>query len=518
MGDCKCRGAMTVVFSILSVMFLSLACTLAESVRVQGARAKASVMMDLGMFSVFGEYERELLEDYEVFGVDVSYGTGEFKPENLSNRLDEYMKCNTDPIKGAALMGKSLFPMSTEGSSILRVLLLTDEDGKVFQDQVIQNLKSALGTEIATGFLEARKKAEELEKAGETYKEQEKAAERGLLEAERAEQEARRQSEEGKAGEDLPGTIVPVRPGEMALPEPQKPDNPLDLIKKIKKMGILAIVMENPESVSEKKVDKKELPSGRKLEKGDFTWERKNGGLLEAGIFQEYLFSHFSCAVDTGQEGALSYELEYILAGKDNDKGNLKAVVNRLLLLREGVNFLYILSNGEMRRSAELLAAAVSGGVPGLTTAIAAALLAAWAYGESLLDVRILLSGGKVPVVKNAESFRLTLENLGRILEVLKECKNVKGSGLDYREYLQMLFLTGKRSKYPIRAIDLIESSMRTREGLTSFRMDHCAAGLEAEASWEFPLVFAAVPKVFLHVSGEKATYKTKGKFIYGVP
>ena len=67
--------------------------------------------------------------------------------------------------------------------------------------------------------------------------------------------------------------------------------------------------------------------------------------------------------------------------------------MNKLLLLREGVNFVYILADGEMRHSAELLAAAIAGGAPGVTTALTAALLAAWAYGESLLDVRILLAG-----------------------------------------------------------------------------------------------------------------------------
>ena len=49
------------------------------------------------------------------------------------------------------------------------------------------------------------------------------------------------------------------------------------------------------------------------------------------------------------KETALSYELEYLLCGKESDEKNLKATVNKLLLLREGVNFVYILADGEMR-------------------------------------------------------------------------------------------------------------------------------------------------------------------------
>lgn len=506
----QCKGAMTVFFSILSVLFLSLACTLAESVRVQGAKVKAEAVLDMGIFSVFGEYERELLEEYEVFGVDGAYGFGEFQREKLSGHLDEYMSYNIKPDRGTALTGSSLFPMSNGGSSILRILLLTDEDGWVFRDQVVQNLKSAIGTELTSGFLEFRKKAEELERAAKEYEKQEKEAEQNLIEAEQVQKEAEEAQKE--AGD---GAIVPVGPGDLVVVEPQKPDNPLDLIRRVKRMGILGIVLDDPGAVSSKKVEKKELPSGRKLEKGDLTWDRERGGLLGDGIFQEYLFGHFSCATDEKQTGALSYELEYLLAGKDSDEGNLKAVVNKLLLLREGTNFAYVLSNGEMRHSAELLAAALSGGAPGLTTAISAALLAAWAYGESLVDVRILLSGGKVPVVKSQESFRLSLENLGRILEVLKGCKDIRGEGLDYRGYLQLLFLTGNKGNYPMRALDLIESNLRQKEGMSAFRIDYCLAGLEAETEWQIPLVFASVPAAFLKIKGKTVTYGTRGKFIY---
>ena len=77
------RGSMTVFFSVLTVLFLALISAMAESVRVQGARAKAASVLDLGIFSVFGEYERDLLEEYEVFGVDASYGGEDFQKEKL---------------------------------------------------------------------------------------------------------------------------------------------------------------------------------------------------------------------------------------------------------------------------------------------------------------------------------------------------------------------------------------------------------------------------------------------------
>ena len=215
------------------------------------------------------------------------------------------------------------------------------------------------------------------------------------------------------------------------------------------------------------------------------------------------------------KETALSYELEYLLCGKESDEKNLKATVNKLLLLREGVNFVYLLSDGAMRHSAEILAVAIAGGAPGVSTALTAALLAACAYGESLLDVRILLTGGKVPAAKTRATFRLTLENLGRLPEVLASCNEKTGEGLDYEAYLQMLFLTGKKKAYPMRALNLIESNLRKKEGMSHFRVDHCIAGLEAEAEWELGPVFAALPAAFLKTGLGAVRYHTSGQFIY---
>ena len=500
----RCKGAMTVFFSVLTVLFLSLACALAEKARVQGARTKAAAVMDLGIFSVFGEFERDLLEEYEVFGVDAAYGGSDFGAENLRKHLDEYMGYNIEePEKYTILTGSSLFPLEIEKSEVTGFLLLTDENGTVFRDQVVQNLKTSLVSQAASEFLKAQKQAEEMEKAGETYEKQEEAADQGLAQAL---EEAKNQEETESKEESTDVVVV----------EPEKPENPLDLIKKIKNMGILGLVMENPQEVSSKKVEKASLPSGRKLEKGTMDWERPGTGILEEALFQEYLFTHFSGVLSEKEaEGELSYQLEYILAGKNSDEENLKSVVHRLLFLREGVNFAYVASNAEMRQSASLLAAAITGGTPGLTAALLAALLAAWAYGESLLDVRILLAGGKVPVVKTGESFRLTLENLGRLLEVLKECSSVQGEGLDYEGYLKMLFLTGKRGSYAMRALDLMETTLKGRTGMGNFRIDHCVAGMEVNTQWKIPLVFSKVPEAFLKEGAGEAGYRTNGKFIY---
>ena len=62
------------------------------------------------------------------------------------------------------------------------------------------------------------------------------------------------------------------------------------------------------------------------------------------------------------KEHSLSYELEYIIGGQKSDRENLKKTVNRILLIREGMNYATLAKSAKMRGEAMALAAAITGG------------------------------------------------------------------------------------------------------------------------------------------------------------
>ena len=64
----------------------------------------------------------------------------------------------------------------------------------------------------------------------------------------------------------------------------------------------------------------------------------------------------FGAFTEAAKGGALDYELEYILGGKESDRENLEAVANKLVLLRFVPNYLYLQTNST--RQAEARAAA----------------------------------------------------------------------------------------------------------------------------------------------------------------
>lgn len=62
----KEKGAITVFLSLTCILFLALICSVVESARVQGARAQTANITGMGNFSVLGEFEKALLDQYEI--------------------------------------------------------------------------------------------------------------------------------------------------------------------------------------------------------------------------------------------------------------------------------------------------------------------------------------------------------------------------------------------------------------------------------------------------------------------
>ena len=116
-----------------------------------------------------------------------------------------------------------------------------------------------------------------------------------------------------------------------------------------------------------------------------------------------------------------------------------------------------------------------------LIAQISDALALAWSYLESVQDVRTLMTGGKVPLVKTDESWQTGLHELLTPLEAIRDRDS--GTGLSYTEYLQgLLFLEGRTVKTQ-RTMDIMEMDIRRITGNNAFRMDLCMDefGMHAE-------------------------------------
>ncbi len=196
-------------------------------------------------------------------------------------------------------------------------------------------------------------------------------------------------------------------------------------------------------------------------------------------------------ALPPSQSTAL--ELEYLLSGKSSDYDNLSAVLEKLLVLREASNLLFLYTNAEKRQEARAFVTAMLcvTANPVLISVFTFFVLGIWALGQAIADVRLLLQDGRVPLLHNNESWSMDLSGLlqlGRRQGI--SMGDSKGSGLSYRDYLRA-FLYGEgllhQSVINTRMLTAIESGINRGGTQTagSFSIDHCLYALGTELSSE---------------------------------
>jgi hypothetical protein len=259
--------------------------------------------------------------------------------------------------------------------------------------------------------------------------------------------------------------------------------NPIPVIRRIRMMSLLDLVVPASKGISETQISTKDLVSKRKLEEGMSMPGNPTEDSSQTSqiLFQKYLTDRLGNYQDPASSG-LKYQQEYILGANDNDKANLRTVANRLLLIREGINAAYLMSDAGKRAQMHALALGIASGflVPPAAVIIEAALLLCWSFAESILDVRELFHGGKVPLMKNAATWQLSLENLPNLLENLDSQRRNDENGMSYEDYLQVLLLARSKKEKLDRGMDMIETSIRESKGRESFRLDCCIEAIEA--------------------------------------
>lgn len=155
-------------------------------------------------------------------------------------------------------------------------------------------------------------------------------------------------------------------------------------------------------------------------------------------------------------------------------------------MLRFAPNYAFLQQDAAKQAEAQSLALTLCSliALPVASEAVAQALLLAWALGESVMDLRSLMKGGKVPLVKSTETWQLSLAGLMTLGTEDDHGEGVDAEeGLDYKGYLRGLLLLENKTNLILRTEDLIELCMRNEKGLTWFRADHCVYRMEVAST-----------------------------------
>lgn len=302
----------------------------------------------------------------------------------------------------------------------------------------------------------------------------------------------------------------------------------LEQIGKMAENGLLDLVLPEEAVVSGKNLDLSRSPSvtrgqigesGTAPEDGDV--EAENGihaigvrNLLERLLIGEYGIRFFK-AFRREMAPEDYYELEYVVNGKGNDRENLAGVVLRLVAFREGLNLVHILSDTGKRQEARELALAIVGGtgILPLVSVMTFFIMAAWALGEALWDVRIMLSEGKVPLFKTAGDWKMGLDSL---LQTGKSRRLAEGGqtsggdghgGLTYKGYIRILIFGGYKKEMIYRMMDVMQLVIgRDQPG---FSMEKCACTVDMETKFRGKHVFFSTGLWKSFSGGDGFTYET---------
>ena len=127
------KGEITAFLSLIFVLMISFVTAILESASVQAEKNQARLDMDRAVYSVFGEYQKELLEEYGIFAVEGSYETGNFSEKQLIDRMHYY---------GAS----GIWP-EVEG-----IQFLTDQNGQAFREGAVKYMEDLYGISIIQGL------------------------------------------------------------------------------------------------------------------------------------------------------------------------------------------------------------------------------------------------------------------------------------------------------------------------------------------------------------------------------
>lgn len=441
------EGSISVFLAAVFLVFLLFISLCTEGIYLYVGKGKAMGACMAGLSHMRGNYQKELEEMYHIFGMDHRYA--EKAEADLVKKIEESLEGSQDTFH---------FQIST--ASLSDKTYLSDENGEILKYQIRELMKYEMPADILSTWKEKwDKTAASGKDVGDIREEMEEDVQKAEEEAKEGEQEEENETK-------------------------QEQEDPRKGFMEMLREGSIPLVM------GKRKVSSGKIPIryGKKDTQEEETWDfmkkenveeqlKKTEKMSSApsladelpGILYSTRYFHFLTSKEK-KEG-IQYEVEYLIAGKDSEKENLGSVLWKMIHLRFPINALYVYQDAAKKKEAGMIASSILGitGIPPLVAAAKHLLLLALAYGESIIDVRNLAEGNKVPLVKSKTSWQLSFQGLAGLNCTRKTSKN----GLSYEDYLVLLLAMQKEKeeKY-VRMMDVMEDNIRKKDA--GFRMDRC--------------------------------------------
>ena len=132
------KGSITVFLALILSLLLSLVTTGIQSVQAAAARTQILNSMDIGLYSLFGQYDRFLMNEYDLFFIDGTQGSSGLNLGAVYDNLESYMQ----PV-----LKQNSQKLTLKQGGFTGYRLATDEDGEVFFRQAVTFMRDTLGSQ-----------------------------------------------------------------------------------------------------------------------------------------------------------------------------------------------------------------------------------------------------------------------------------------------------------------------------------------------------------------------------------
>lgn len=484
----RANGSIT-LFSLLSMILVAATLlSLLEGARYLEMNRLAQVQTESALESVFANYNTNLWQTYRLLGCSQSEMEEVFLDYANARYDDEESRLNT-----------LLFQVGEVG--VESYTLLTDGDGEVYVAAVAGYMEDNILYEAAQSIYSRYEAMESLQNASSLDFSNIDDAIDALEEL----------SEDSAKSQNITasGFILARK-----TKDSDDSDNFLEDTKKIFEMSILDLVVEDVDDISDTKIDTSKAVSARQLAEGSGSSHVENTW-IDKILLQQYFLTYMSSYTEVKEDHALSYELEYLIGEKDSDEKNLKIVATQLLNIRAVANFAYLLSDSTKVEEAAFLASTLVGYTlnPTVVELVKIAILTGWAYGESILDVRTLLEGKKIPLIKSKESWTLDLDSLTTLANNFATAKESE-YGLSYEDYLGILLLFKDENDLAMHAMDVQEETIKTNFEESDFQMDSLVVEATVEVTYNYNPIFYSIENIS-STGAWKYKLKSAGSYSY---
>lgn len=447
----KQQASLTVFLSMTIIMIVSLILSLVEVVHFMILKSNVEAISQIGIESSFADYNRLLYEDYGILAVDTGYCKQGMDLEKMETRIRGYLQDNL------SYEGTSFIKAGINEVKILEYGLLIDSYGaaviKEAAKDTAYSIPQSLLTELnATGALvdaDSFDNSQANELLNNSLKEIDE------------------NKDEPKSDNSLQSNLS--KEDQRLLAEN---GNPIKSALEWKKKSVLAQIIDTS-SISNKAIVGYDLPSKRNFYTGNSPVNLSVNS-MEKVLYSQYLKTRFSSYRSRIHDKGINYEWEYVINGKDSDMANLEATVVKLLATREVANLTFLSGDVTKQAEAEAISVAICAGLalPVLVEPIKWGIIAAWAYLESVLDVRLLLNGGKVSPVKNSAEWTSNILMFPNYINTQIMARD-SGSGMDYEDYLMIMTMLTSTKNLGLRSLDVFEDALRSSEDYREIRIEN---------------------------------------------